>query len=442
MGCIGFPAREAQAIALVDDMLLLGAALVTVAGVELLTADGGRASATQFIQSIPLRLKTKMELCIASAQTMFYITSEDWVDIKEGAAAVQEGSVECSIPGEPVSFVGVSNVITTDNYVDFYGVETVNIVNFNGAAYDSFTLTGKNVELDSLAVVLSSSISYVNGHYAFTPYVNVNGIQKWAGPIQNSGNSSTTPVNMIFPMVSLGCYADGSNVMVGNSVVYTDSINRKVALNKWYQGATGNLSGSFVGIADEEIIQALGDTYNITNNYNNPAWDASNQAVTVPQTWDDTVNKDAEDVIAAAGSLLPPGTIDPTTTTDSWLQSIYNGITGVKSSVQAIPVALTGFFDPTLEVNWDPLKLTGVTFTNKFPFSLPWDILRSFQGMLGGSGWDGKIPISAHYNLINFDFVMDFSMFAGILSTAKLFELAAFDIGLILTTRKLMGGGV
>ena len=97
------------------------------------------------------------------------------------------------------------------------------------------------------------------------------------------------------------------------------------------------------------------------------------------------------------------------------------------------------------EINWEPLKQSLGNLTNKFPFSLPWDLYNTYVQFLGDE-WDGKIEIDV--NKISSSFPvewhldLDFSMFDDLRSIVKQIELILFDVGLILSTRKLMGGGV
>lgn len=92
-------------------------------------------------------------------------------------------------------------------------------------------------------------------------------------------------------------------------------------------------------------------------------------------------------------------------------------------------------------IDWQPLKKGASTITRKFPFSLPWDLYNSFK-QLDGSSWDGKIDINIDSKLADFIFEIDLGMFDGIRNIVKRIELIIFDVGLILATRRLMGGGV
>jgi hypothetical protein len=97
------------------------------------------------------------------------------------------------------------------------------------------------------------------------------------------------------------------------------------------------------------------------------------------------------------------------------------------------------------DIDWGPLKQGIGSLKNKFPFCLPWDIYNSFV-QFQGLEWSGIIDIDISQVSSKFpvgwDFDIDFSMFDEMRQIVKKIELMLFDLGLILATRKLMGGGV
>ena len=92
-------------------------------------------------------------------------------------------------------------------------------------------------------------------------------------------------------------------------------------------------------------------------------------------------------------------------------------------------------------IDWEPLKQLPYIFTTKFPFSLPWDFYNSFKQLEGGQ-WDGKIDINVQSVLADFVFTIDLSMFDNIRNVMIKIELLLFDVGLMLATRRLLGGAV
>jgi hypothetical protein len=92
------------------------------------------------------------------------------------------------------------------------------------------------------------------------------------------------------------------------------------------------------------------------------------------------------------------------------------------------------------EIDWEPLRKSIGALTNKFPFSLPWDLMRGVES-LQGSEWDRKFIINIGDGIWP-SMTIDLSMFDGIAGITRVVMLVIFDFGLIFATRKLMGGDV
>jgi len=138
-----------------------------------------------------------------------------------------------------------------------------------------------------------------------------------------------------------------------------------------------------------------------------------------------------------------------TGTSDPPADAVFDGtteITGLSSVFDAIKIMsanIAKFFDLTIPVNMDPLKLSGEIFTTRFPFSLPWDLMRSFQ-LFNDNTFNPvlNVDIPAGPILPNLNFNIDLSVWSSIVGYVKALELLIFDITLVLVTRKLLGGGV
>ena len=91
-------------------------------------------------------------------------------------------------------------------------------------------------------------------------------------------------------------------------------------------------------------------------------------------------------------------------------------------------------------IDWEPLRRGLFELTEKFPFCLPWDLMRGIQS-LESSQWDRKIRIEVGDGIWP-AMVIDLTMFDGIASITRVILLIVFDLGLIFGTRKLMGGDV
>lgn len=92
------------------------------------------------------------------------------------------------------------------------------------------------------------------------------------------------------------------------------------------------------------------------------------------------------------------------------------------------------------EINWEPLRRTLYELTEKFPFCLPWDLMRGIQS-LESNQWDRKIEVNVGDGIWP-KMVIDLTMFDRIAGITRIVLLVIFDLGLIFSTRRLMGGDV
>jgi hypothetical protein len=92
------------------------------------------------------------------------------------------------------------------------------------------------------------------------------------------------------------------------------------------------------------------------------------------------------------------------------------------------------------EINWEPLRRSLYELTEKFPFSLPWDLMRGVQSMEANQ-WDRKIRVVIGDEFWP-NFEIDLTMFDRLARISRVIMLVIFDLGLIFSTRKLMGGDV
>jgi len=91
-------------------------------------------------------------------------------------------------------------------------------------------------------------------------------------------------------------------------------------------------------------------------------------------------------------------------------------------------------------INWEPLRRGLYELTEKFPFCLPWDLMRGIQS-LESNQWDRQIRINVGDGIWP-EMVIDLTMFDEIARITRVVLLVIFDLGLIFATRRLMGGDV
>lgn len=126
-------------------------------------------------------------------------------------------------------------------------------------------------------------------------------------------------------------------------------------------------------------------------------------------------------------------TYAPSTTSD-WADTIAKGITGA--------LGLEGLLSPTAPttIDWSPIQHSVDLFTNKFPFSLPWDLYHMVQSFGSGSTTAPVFRIGAHSSLMDFEKDVTFDQFDSFMPSVRIFELITFNVGLLFATRKLLGG--
>lgn len=93
----------------------------------------------------------------------------------------------------------------------------------------------------------------------------------------------------------------------------------------------------------------------------------------------------------------------------------------------------------TARINFAPLQVAGEMLTNKFPFSIPWDIKRQlsiFDITPQTPEFDVNIKVPIFSTDYDMKFRIDFSMFDGLAAMVRWFLIIAFDVALILSLRK------
>jgi hypothetical protein len=108
----------------------------------------------------------------------------------------------------------------------------------------------------------------------------------------------------------------------------------------------------------------------------------------------------------------------------------------------AIPVTLEGEFDlpQTGELDWNALSIPMVGLTDKFPFSIPFDLYNAINNLkTTPEAPTFEVPMSSDFGSAG-NVVLDFSAFEGVAVVIRWTVLLGFIIGLILITRKLIRG--
>ncbi|SNS03094.1 hypothetical protein SAMN05446037_100317 [Anaerovirgula multivorans] len=105
------------------------------------------------------------------------------------------------------------------------------------------------------------------------------------------------------------------------------------------------------------------------------------------------------------------------------------GITGLLSSIWAFFTGLLVQPDNLVQLNFEPLRTVGLL--NKFPFSIPWDLYSSVQGLIGST----SAPVYS-FEILGETVTWDFSKFNTLATIMRWSILMIFNVGLISVTRE------
>lgn len=115
------------------------------------------------------------------------------------------------------------------------------------------------------------------------------------------------------------------------------------------------------------------------------------------------------------------------------LKSIVNWLSNIKNEIVNIGDKIDNLVkeEEPKEIDWTPI--TSVSLTDKFPFSLPWDLKKSIS-MLAS---EGKAPVW-EIPLVTETIIIDMGEFEEIASIARIFNTLLFIIILIILTRRFI----
>jgi hypothetical protein len=167
----------------------------------------------------------------------------------------------------------------------------------------------------------------------------------------------------------------------------------------------------------------------------------TDRTFSIPTDWTGVLDKTYEDISDPTDTPEDPPVTEPTSILD-WLAQLWTWIQAFWAWIQTIPQliadAIAGEFviGPNDAIDYSKLHLAAEIFTDKFPFSLPWDLKNMVLTFGAGSTEAPVIPIAI--NGLEAD--IDLSKFNTIAAGIRVLELFAFGVGLLFGTRKLLGG--
>lgn len=244
------------------------------------------------------------------------------------------------------------------------------------------------------------------------------------------------------------------NVITGLASVYQDD----------FDSASSNLNYCYVSLSiTNAIIQyaqslIIGNSYNTGGNvvfknisYNsatiNPGT-ATYSSTPTTQTGtlgaSTTVNQgEVAKNDKVGGSVVVQSPAALTGETTSSIVGTLTTQTGILSDIKTGINTISGNLDMTMPLNTLPLTVDGTLLTNKFPFSLPWDLQRAVTALNVAPSF--PVINATFYNPISpahpITFPIDVSAFTVVLiPIVRSGFLLLFMIGLVFATRKLLGG--
>ena len=197
-----------------------------------------------------------------------------------------------------------------------------------------------------------------------------------------------------------------------------------------------------------EIEIPLGDNWNPDEVYeNNPVGDLAPAPEPVPDPNADPGKNPVPEAGPDPGKdLNPEPEAEPVPETESPIPKPPDGTVpespqGCKPQADDLLGLFINFLVGDIDcINWSKLRQAGGFYTNKFPFSIPWDVGRALTATFGGLNTDGEPPV---FKLKIKDFETDISVPEEFHPWFKIFRgfiLIMFDLGLVWSVRKMLGG--
>lgn len=214
-------------------------------------------------------------------------------------------------------------------------------------------------------------------------------------------------------------------------------------IDNWAEELDRILANVLTGVNATGLNIALGDVVATTLTGDMVKWNPNTR------TWEDSKGVPLNPDIPVENVRVKPkentGEENPPIEENPPVTGEYGGILGsILAKLTAILTALTtGLIGDFGNVDWEKLKLTGQAFSTKFPFSLPWDVGRALSAIFGPfntsdiPSWDIRFTVLGN----SFEWVLTIpEFFHSWFTVLKTMILVMFDITLVYSVRKLLGG--
>lgn len=397
-------ALPAQAFVGVDDATMI-AFLATTAiaagavGTYVANGDGTYSGtlhdfANTNLLNMSQPMKDQLKIAMGTAYTYGYMKMKDVTGLWDYLHSIY---LNASIIPKTIGAIQPNDIFNGGTYMDVRWAGTyyqVVGVDYFGKTLFTLLITKKSGDIvTDVGPLVMTTYGTQQGNYSTFTTAMQNGIQSWClSRLYNTSVASAYPSNPLRIFTSNKSYLANTGLYPGTQSIPI-SLNPTITLND--------------GTLDRPI--AIPQNPGSLNNWDGTTAIPTTGAVPLTAVPSDTM----------VGEVAT--TVSPTSTAD-WETTITGGITGA--------------LNPTGSIDWTPLKLSADLFTTRFPFSLPWDLKNTLTAFGSGSA---AAP-SFHIKFMTIDTQVSMAQFDSLASGVRVLELFCFGIGLVLGTRKLLGG--
>lgn len=419
---------RADASSIPSDLLPGVASLLVASGAVGYTAAGLQEAAAAFWRDASSTVRNliqsgwnaalgRLAVAAAAAEAARQWIAGKWA-VQSTSGSVNLGTVRMCTVYKGVRDVSVSGFAS--------GAEAVGQLNTVGPEYSFYVSVG-TPGYDKGLISLQEGLSFGgNGYLRVSNGVSYVYEEFWA--------DRANP--LAFRVVNKGSNSSGKYVYyveVGNfkgEVAWEGSNSLSLAFRAFKDSDSAGVSPSF-DVAVYVDTQPVHTTSVV--DYGGSSADVAGKSIGVPSSVDSLVGKTADQVAAGAEPVAAPGTIE-----SGILGDIALGVQGLLSKVGAIADALsTGLVGDLSSVRWSGLQ---VAITDRFPFSLPWDVKRAVEG-LAQSGELRAIPAQIYGPSGPIEFELQWPEFVKqLVPFVRGGLLFVYGLGLLWGTKSLLGG--
>lgn len=415
------PVKEVQALAplaLAPEIITVVAGLATAAGITFIDNDAAKAWVSKAWGGFKETTKSAVNNVITAGAVAgvysVFLTKALWSDLTNSASTLEDGEV-ILLDNGVLTDIEITGLYQQDVILNNgYGTLNLNITLANNATYYVYATGSTSIIVTRQRTVVGGVVMDVIKYILKIGTVYDSGYK-----ILRKGSECNSPLLLQLYSSKNDFDLSFDNVSVYNSQKHSLGLTKVTFVAEQY--------GQCVFYPLTPYFLEQGTSYVINNHYvNNPAWDLSNKTLALPDSLDNVVGKSVTDIVnentISDGISAPGAAID----------TLVGKVGVIEDSLTSTNIA------PALD--FSPLITVADLFSNKFPFSLPWDFAHSFSFIATENSWTPVFSIDVSEHIPGFAFDIDLHLFDSILPYVRSFEIFLFDLGLVLATSRLLGG--